>query len=413
MDITVKKGALSGRVSAPVSKSAAHRLLICASLSDAPCTLYCRGTNEDIDATISCLRSLGAGIKHEEGTFYITPIKKVNKGQTLDCSESGSTLRFLLPLAASLGADASFIGKGRLPSRPLSPLYELMCENGVKMSEKGVMPLKCEGTLHGNYFKIDGGVSSQFITGLLLASPVMGDEVTVEITGRCESAPYIDITLSCLEKFGIRAEKEQNTIKVSGKYISPGTLTVEGDWSSAAFWLTAGVLSSKGEIAVADLSPDSPQGDKEVVSCLKMLGGRVEFDGECFVAYPSKLTGCTIDCADIPDLVPILSVAAAFAEGDTVFENISRLRAKESDRVEAVCTMLKGFGIDTYATENTLAVHGGAPRGTFVDSFSDHRIAMSGAILALSCGSQCIIKNADCVKKSYPDFFIDLEKLIK
>ena len=410
MDVIVKKCTLSGTVSAPVSKSLAHRILICASLSNAPCKVYCQGTNEDIAATISCLTALGADIEYKSGAFYINPIKKVNKGCILDCSESGSTLRFILPLAAALGADASFIGKGRLPSRPLSPLYELMCENGVKMSEKGVMPLKCEGTLTGNYFKIDGGVSSQFITGLLLAYPIMGG-ATIEITGKCESSPYIDITLSCLKMFGIDVKRVQNVIKVNGKYISPGILTVEGDWSSAAFWLTAGVLAKKGEIRVLSLSKDSLQGDMAVLSCLKRLGGRVEFDNDCYIAYPSMLSGCTIDCSDFPDLVPILSVAAAFARGDTVFCNISRLRTKESDRVEAICALLSAFGISANATENTLTVHGGGPMGNFVDSFSDHRIAMSGAILAASCGCECTIKGAECVKKSYPNFFDDLNSL--
>ena len=413
MEITVKKGGLCGNVTSPVSKSCAHRLLICAALGDSPCKIICRTSNDDIDATVSCLCSLGAKIKYKDGVFYTEPIKKVLKGQTLNCLESGSTLRFLLPVAAALGADASFVGQGRLALRPLSPLYELMCENGVKMSPKGVFPLKCEGRLAAKRFVIDGGVSSQFITGLMLASPMTGERTVITIQNRCESAPYIDITVACLEKFGITVQKDGTTFTISGKYSCPSELEVEGDWSSAAFWLTAGVLSKKGEIRVYSLSPDSPQGDCRIISCLEQMGGKISRDcrSGCFIAHPSNLCGSTLDCSDIPDLVPILSVAAAFAKGETTFYNIARLRTKESDRIAAIRALLFGFGIKTEEEENALTVHGGRPGGSFADSFADHRIAMSAAILAKSCGCECVIKGAECVKKSYPDFFADLESL--
>ena len=410
MDVIIKKGQKPcGSAAAPVSKSEAHRLLICAALSDKPCRLLTGGTNDDIEATVGALTSLGAKITPVNGGYDIIPINNVTKDPLIDCKESGSTLRFMLPVAAALGADASFTGSGRLPERPLSPLYELMSGRGVRMSEKGKMPLSCRGRLSGDDFEIDGSVSSQFITGLLLASPLMGKEVTVKVTGKCESRPYIDITLSVMRKFGVNIESQGNTFTVSGSYKSPETVRAGGDWSSAAFWLTAGALSDKG-MTVTGLESGSAQGDRNIVNCLKALGADIS-EGGSFTARPSKLKGCVIDCADIPDLVPILSVAAAFADGETVFENISRLRSKESDRVLSVCALLDSFGIKTAAKPNRLTVTGGIPRGSYADSFSDHRIAMSAAILASVSGSECRIKGAECVSKSYPAFFDDLMSL--
>lgn len=413
MDITLSSNKrIGGSVRVPFSKSEAHRALICAALCDSECRVFFDGTNDDVEATSDVLRELGAKIDKKEGYLSVSPIMKPIKDRLLNCRESGSTLRFMLPVAAALGADARFTGEGRLPKRPLSPLYELMSASGVSMSEKGVMPLSCRGRLSGSSFDIDGSVSSQFITGLLLAAPLIGDRVTVNVTGKCESKPYIDITLSVMRKFGIDTKQSGSSYTVSGKYISPKEIIVGGDWSSAAFWLTAGALSDK-PVSVRGLDLQSAQGDRFIAEKLSALGADITADQSGVTARPSKLTGARIDCADIPDLVPILSVAAAFADGETVFENISRLRAKESDRVLSIVTMLDGFGIQVRADQNTLTVRGGSPRGARVDSCADHRIAMSGAILALSSGSECVIEGAECVSKSYPDFFKDLDLLTR
>lgn len=413
MDITISSNKrIGGSVRAPFSKSEAHRALICAALCDSECRVFFDGTNDDVEATSDVLRELGAKIDKKEGYLSVSPIVKPIKDRLLNCRESGSTLRFMLPVAAALGADAHFTGEGRLPKRPLSPLYELMSESGVSMSEKGVMPLSCRGRLSGSSFEIDGSVSSQFITGLLLAAPLIGDRVTVNVTGKCESKPYIDITLSVMRKFGIDTEQSGNSYTVSGKYSSPKEIVVGGDWSSAAFWLTAGALSDS-PVSVRGLDIHSAQGDRFIAEKLSALGANITADQSGVTAHPSKLTGARIDCADIPDLVPILSVAAAFADGETVFENISRLRAKESDRVLSIVTMLDGFGIQVRADENTLTVRGGNPRGARIDSCADHRIAMSGAILAVSSDSDCVIEGAECVSKSYPGFFKDLDLLTR
>lgn len=408
MKVKVRSGnPVHGRVNAPVSKSFAHRMLICAALADTPSRILCHGTNDDIDATVGCLEALGAVIKRSYPYFEVTPITKVNKERTLFCRESGSTLRFLLPVAAALHANARFDGEGRLPSRPLSPLYELMADNGVTLSEKNLFPLQCTGKLSGERFSIDGGVSSQFISGLLMACPVMSGRAVIEITGKMESTPYIDITIECMRAFGVEVIRRKNIITVSGAYRSFGDMCVEGDWSSAAFWLCAGVLS-KESVSVSGLSGSSAQGDRAVLDVLKAMNGKITCEKGIFTAHPSSLEGCTVDCSHIPDLVPILSVCACFAKGKTVFESISRLRSKESDRVTAIRTLLSDFGVKTESDGDTLTVYPSMPKGDFVDSFSDHRIAMSGAVLALSCGCDAVIDNAECVSKSYPTFFEDL-----
>ena len=398
-------------VKVPVSKSEAHRMLICAALADSPCGISIGRTNDDIEATVSALRALGAAITEKDGVFFVEPVKEVNKGALIDAKESGSTLRFLLPVAAALGADAAFTGEGRLPERPLSPLCDLMRENGVNMSEKCSMPLVCRGKLVGDRFEIDGGVSSQFITGLMLASPLISDRVTVAVTGKPESKPYIDITAGIMRKFGVNVEEKDNVYTVSGKYRSPGGIKSGGDWSGAAFWMVAGALSRRG-LAVEGAEIDSAQGDRAIIFRLHEMGADILCGSDVFFASSSKLHGTEIDCADIPDLVPVLSVAASFAGGKTVFHNISRLRAKESDRVAAIISLAEAFGINAGADLNTLTIEGGVPKSIRpVDSFGDHRIAMAAAIEAVSSGDECIIRNAGCVSKSYPAFFEDLSAL--
>jgi len=410
MDVKITNArAPHGDVTPPSSKSEAHRLLICQALSLAPGAVRVGATNDDIEATASALRSLGADMEYD-GENYILRSVEWKKGSTVFCRESGSTLRFLLPVAASLGLDAVFTGSGRLPERPLSPLYELMCANGVTMSEKGVMPLHCKGRLTGDRFDIDGSVSSQFITGLLLSAPLIGNGVTVNVTGRLESRPYIDVTVDAMRRYGIDVITSWQTYSVSGKYRPARSAQAMGDWSSAAFWIVAGTLSDKG-IRVFGLDPDSAQGDKQIIGQLRSLGANVRSESDRVIACRSDLKGALIDCADTPDLVPALSVAAAFADGVTVFENVARLRSKESDRIAAVEAMLNGFGIRTESERNTLRVYGGVPKGSEVDSFGDHRIAMAGALLACCSGSQCVIKGAGCVSKSYPAFFDHLGSL--
>ncbi len=418
---------LSGCVAAPVSKSAAHRLLICGALGDAPCTVACRGTNQDIEATVRCLKALGAEIAFADGQFAVTPIQQVAQGGILDCGESGSTLRFLLPVVCALGANATLIGSGRLPGRPLSPLYEELVAHGARFGGTNSLPLTAAGDLSAGVFTIDGGVSSQFISGLLFALPLLGKPAEIVVTGRLESARYIDLTLEALAAFGILPEQTATGWRFTGseRYHTPGDLAVEGDWSNAAFWLVAGAIGDPAKpLTVTGLSPDSRQGDREIVSLLRRFGARVEETGGSYTVTAAPLCGIDIDAAHIPDLVPILSVAAAFASGETVIRHISRLRIKESDRVATVLSLLGAFGVCAYADEDELVIMGGGQSGPtapafatpVLDSCNDHRIAMAAAVFASAAApadgiAGLTLTTAEAVRKSYPDFYEQFAKL--
>ncbi len=426
MQIKITPKSLNGCVSAPVSKSAAHRLLICAALGDKPCTIRCGGTNADIEATIACLCALGADIRREGEQLLVTPVFAggLRSGATLDCGESGSTLRFLLPVVCALNADCTLIGHGRLPNRPLSPLYEELVAHGATLGENGKMPLFASGSLSAGAFTIDGGVSSQFISGLLFALPLLSEPTEIVVTGKTESARYIDLTMEALAAFGITPEKTATGWKFDGteRYRSPETLTVEGDWSNAAFWLVAGALprtegAPDAPLTVTGLREDSLQGDKAIIPLLRRFGAKIERDGDTYTVTAAPLHGIEIDAADIPDLVPILSVAAAFASGETVIHNIARLRIKESDRVATVLFLLGALGVSAFADENTLTVIGGGSDGgtpaisaPTLDSFNDHRIAMAAAVFASAAvgdteNDALVIETAEAVRKSYPDFY--------
>ena len=407
-------GTLSGNVQVPPSKSVAHRMLICAALADKPCTIVCHDTNRDMEATVNCLNALSANIIYADGKFSVTPINNVQKGAKLDCGESGSTLRFLLPVAAAIGADATFTGQGRLPERPLSPLYEEMTAHGVKMTDNGHMPLSCQGNLPAGLYTIDGGVSSQFISGLLMALPLTGIQSRIVVTGKQESASYIGLTLNALRLFGIEIQTVTDGFIIPGgqEFTTPSTqVAVEGDWSAAAFWITAGVAGSKPVTCTGLDYERSAQGDRRIVDVLRKMGADITTAAGTITARPSKLTAAQIDCADIPDLVPILAVAASSAQGTTVFDNIRRLRIKESDRVQSILQLLGMTGIYAFASDNTLTVTGGPARDCAYDPSGDHRMAMAAAILAAAKIVKITISDAECVAKSYPAFFDDFNAL--
>lgn len=389
-------------------------MLICAALSAEPCSIVCSGVNDDIMATMRCLNALGAGISYSSGVFDVKPLSVV-KGGTLDCGESGSTLRFLMSVAAVLGADATFTGTGKLPQRPMGALTELLASHGVAIARasENELPVTCSGTLQGGRFAIPGNLSSQYLTGLLFALPLAAEDSEVEVIGGQTSASYIEMTLEALQVAGINIECTGNVYRIKGRqqYRMPQRVVVEGDWSSAAFWVVAGVIG-KDPITVCGMNNSSLQGDSAIVEHLRSMGAFIEVSGERVVAMPSHLFGTELDCADTPDLVPILSVAAAVAQGTTVFTNVGRLRFKESDRLAAMKSVLASFGIGVAVGEDTLTVYGGEPslQGS-VESFGDHRIAMSAAILSTIAGGAVAINGSNCVAKSYPTFFEDFAAL--
>ena len=387
MNITIQPGKLRGTVAAIPSKSQAHRLLICAAFADKQTQLYCPQTNRDITATVDCLNSLGAQITRTDWGYTIAPIHDLPKTARLSCCESGSTLRFLLPIAGALGVEATFCMEGRLPQRPLSPLWEEMERMGCRLTRPTENTILCKGKLIPGEYQIDGGVSSQFITGLLLALSLLPQESRLTVTGKIESKPYIDITKQALRLFGVDPEHLGKQ-----KFSTPGKLTVEGDWSNGAFFLAAKALGN--DLTITGLNSDSPQGDRAAESALSDL----------------VQGNTTISAADIPDLVPILAVAAGALRG-AVFTQIARLRLKESDRVAAVCSMITALGGKCEADENTLTVYPTGYIGGTVDAFGDHRIAMSAAIAATVCAEPVTILGAQAVEKSYPDFWAEYCRL--
>ena len=389
MDITITPKKLSGKITAIPSKSQAHRLLICAAFADRETSLRCPDTNRDIQATAQCLRELGATIQRTEDGYTVSSIHSIPASAVLPCQDSGSTLRFLLPLVGALGVDTVFRMEGRLPQRPLSPLWEEMERMGCRLSRPTENTLRCQGRLQAGDYTISGSVSSQFITGLLLACSRIAGRSRIRITGKLESAPYVTMTLEAMKAFGMTVE--DYTLAGGQPFHSPGELTVEGDWSNGAFFLAARVLGS--DVEVKNLSPDSPQGDRAAATLL-----------------PGLRSFLTIDASDIPDLVPILAVTAAANQG-ACFTNISRLRLKESDRVASVIEMLQNLGSRAEADENTLTVCGTGLSGGTVDAKNDHRIAMSAAIAATVCREKVTIVGAECVQKSYPQFFEEYRKL--
>lgn len=379
MDIIIQPGKLCGSINAIPSKSQAHRYLICAAFADGETVLICPETNRDIEATADCLCALGASITRTADGYRILPIQTVPEYAVLNCCESGSTLRFMLPIVGALGVDALFQMEGRLPSRPLSPLWEEMERMGCDLSRPDTTTIRCSRKLRAGKYSIDGSISSQFITGLLFALSLIEGKTDLDITGKLESKPYVDMTRAAMALFH------------APDYRTPGHIQVEGDWSNGAFFLAAKALGNS--LTVTGLNNESVQGDRAAAALIPAL---------------SEYT--CIDAADIPDLVPILAVVAAQNKG-AVFTNIQRLRLKESDRVETVIEMLRSLGGCAEAAENVLTVYGTGLTGGTVNSHNDHRIAMSAAIAATVCTCPVTILGADAVNKSYPAFWKEYRKL--
>lgn len=389
MDITIYPHKLRGTLTAIPSKSQAHRLLICAAFSDAMTTLKCPATNQDIEATADCLRALGAKIERTDSGYTVQPIENIPESAVLDCHESGSTLRFMLPIAGALGVDATFVMAGRLPQRPLSPLWEEMEHCGCSLSRPTMNTIHCIGKLSSGEYAIDGSVSSQFITGLLYAMALMPGKSRLTVTGKTESKPYIEMTQRALLAFGV--DTEDYSVSGSYPFKTPGELTVEGDWSNGAFFLAAKALGS--ELEILGLDPTSAQGDRVAAPILEQLDISI-----------------TVNAADIPDLVPILAVAAGAQKGAT-FTNVGRLRLKESDRVASVASMLQNLGAQVQVTQETLTVLPARYHSCTVDAVGDHRIAMAAAIAATVADGPVTILGAQCVAKSYPSFWEEYARL--
>lgn len=394
MDIRIEPSQLRGTVDIPASKSCAHRALISAALAEGISVISGVSMSKDIEATIGAMTALGAEFSADGTTVTVSGISSRMDKAVIDCNESGSTLRFVIPIAAALGTDSRFIGRGRLPQRPIDIYTRELGKNGVKFLTE-TMPYDITGTLKGGIFEIEGNVSSQFVTGLLFALPLLEGNSEIRLTSHLESRPYVDITIDILRRFGITVESSENGFRiVGGQKYKPYDYRVEGDYSQAAFFYVANALGS--EVNIANLVPDSVQGDRKILEILNET------------CYNGSIGCYRADCSDIPDLVPILAVLGAFGSGESVIYNAQRLRIKESDRLVTTAAMLNELGGDVAVTEDGLIIRPtGRMHGGTIDSAGDHRIVMAAAIAATKTDGAVIIRGAEAAEKSYPDFFKD------
>lgn len=390
--VLLKNSILGGDITVPPSKSVSHRALICSFLANAGVVEPIIDSN-DMRATQQVISAIREG------------------REVLDCIESGSTMRFMIPVAAALGLNVTFAGQGSLLTRTLGAYLDLLPQHGVSVESNGYLPIKLSGRLQSGTFEIAGDVSSQYITGLHMALPLLDGDSKIVLTTVLQSKPYVDITLKVLSDFGIEVkETDYGYFVAGGQKYKPRDYRVESDWSQAAFFLAAGVLG--GELMLHGLDPNSAQGDKEIVTVLKQFGGDIECRNGVYTAKKSALHGIDIDAENIPDLVPILAVVAAYADGDTTIFGAERLRYKESDRIESVCSNLVRMGAEVEQRPDGMVIHGRKRlKGGELVGFNDHRILMAFSVAALFADGDTTITDAESINKSYPDFFDDYNNL--
>lgn len=414
MNAYITPAKLNGEITAPTSKSYAHRLMIAAFLSGDG-TVENVTFSKDAYATVNVLKALGGEVKISGNSVKITRAKSCAArdeersagGYALaNAIESGSTLRFLLPVAAALGKKVEFTGEEGLLKRPFKQLTDCLNERGAKIDG-----LKVSGKLKSGEFKITASVSSQFISGLLFALPLLDGDSEIVLDGEQVSKSYVDITIDVLKLYGIEITPSKSGYFIKGNqtYKSGKTVKVEGDWSGAAFYLSAGAIN--GEITVKGLNPESVQGDRKIIGVLKRFGASVTVSDGGVTVKRNKLNGTTVDLEDIPDLGQIISVVAAYATGETVLKSVNRLKIKESDRLKAITDMLSVSGIAYYSADDELKIYGGAPKGGSFSGGNDHRTVMSCAVLAANAMGETQITDAEAINKSYPDFFKDYKIL--
>ena len=401
MNVTITPKPLEGTITPPPSKSQAHRALLAAALSGGVSLLSGLAQSQDIAATLSCLRALGTGVEEAgPGALRIhglgCSIPQAGPFPVFDCGESGSTLRFLIPVALVAAGGGWFTGRGRLLERPQGPYFALFEEKGVSYERTGDF-LTVQGRLTPGTYALPGDVSSQFVTGLLYALPLLEGDSELVLTTPLESRGYVDMTLDVLRKFGIRVEETASGFRVPGNQaFQARDLTIEADWSQAAFWYAANFLD--GEIDIQGLDHGSAQGDRRIALDYWTL------------ARPGEVE---LDVSQCPDLVPPLAAIAAGRSGVTRLTHAARLRMKESDRLTAVADVLTALGAEVTEGPDSLTLTGRdtLPGGAVVDSHNDHRIAMMAAVAALACEAPVTVTGAECVAKSYPNFWEDYEKL--
>ena len=421
--LVITPNSLNGEVVIPSSKSIGHREIICSGLASGKSIVDNISISKDIEATIEGLKSFGAKINEIPSKFQgrcAFSIEgtdgKINlKNKIIDCRESGSTLRFLIPLGILSNEKIIFIGSGKLIERPLDPYFEIFNKKGIEykiFSDKINLPLEINGKLKSGVYSLVGNISSQFISGLLFALPLCDGDSVIEITTKLESESYINLTLDALKKYGIEIINKNHKryiIKGNQKYKNIET-SVEGDYSQGAFWLVAGALSEN--IKSIGLGFGSIQGDQKIVDILKEMNVNLKISENKIISMESKTRGTIIDGSDCPDIIPILTVLASVSEGVTKIINSERLRYKECDRLTAIATELNKIGADIQELSDGLIINGKKSlKGGEVSCWNDHRIAMSLAIASIKCSEKLILRGTECVEKSYPEFWKDFVSL--
>ena len=408
MKAEIFRSKLFGTVKVPPSKSYLHRALIAAALADGETVINNFQQSDDISATVDCIKAIGAKVQISSETCKVSG-GYFTKNATLNCNESGTTLRLFMPICAALGINSAFLGRGKLPDRPNTELLEALALQGIQI-DGDKLPITFTGKLKSGEFKISGGISSQYISGLLFALPLLDGDSKIVLKTPLMSSAYVDITLDVLRAFGIKVERKDYGFFVCGgqKYAPVSMYCVEGDFSQAAFWLVGGAIA--GEVAVKGLNLESIQGDRKIIDILRYVGANVKTDGDCVTVSKGKLKSFALDCNDIIDLVPVLSSLAVCADGESQFSGVERLKIKESDRLSAVINNLAALEIKSEYVGKKLVISGGKTSNGNIDSFNDHRIIMAFAVLGLVT-ERITIANIEAINKSYPRFFDEFSRL--
>ena len=413
MNVRIKKGLLKGTINVPSSKSLTHRAIIAASLANGKSIIKNINKSKDIEATISAMKHLGAKISESDNELIIEGCYPHLVNNVIDSNESGSTIRFLIPLSLLQDKEVTFIGHNKLVDRPQDVYLDIFKEKGIwyKKDNNHYLPLTVRGPIKGGIYNIRGDVSSQFITGLLYTLPLCKEDSEIRITTKLESKSYIDLTIDVLKKFGIEIKYNNNIYYIKGSQTyQPTNYTVEGDFSQAAFFLASDMLGSF--VRLKNMNPDSLQGDKEIINYIERIGGKVIYKDSLYYCVSGKTNNVDIDVSNTPDLGPILTCLLSQVEGKSTLYNASRLRIKECDRITCVKEELIKLGLDISETYDSIIINGKKKvNGATIDSHNDHRLVMSFAILATISESDVVITNAEAINKSYPNFFKDFESL--
>ncbi len=409
MDIRITPAIMGGEVSAIASKSYAHRMLMCAMLTRKSGVINNVVESKDIKATINFLNALNTKVDIKDNKFYLSS-GDIPKTANIDCIESGSTVRFILSILAALKVNAFVTGKEGLQKRPLIDLIKVLRENGEYV-DSDTLPLNMSGEIKSGEYRINGSISSQYITGLLMALPILNGDSKIVIEGNLVSKSYLDITLEVLRLFKIDIKEETwgYAIKGNQKYIMPDNLAVQGDWSNAAFFIVLGAINK--DIKVNNLVLDSNQGDREIIDIVEKMGAKVNKSDNSVSVTKAPLHSIELDAKNIPDLVPIVSILMACAKGESKITNVDRLKIKETDRLKAVQETLDRMGIENRYESNTLYIKGGVIKPFRGISYNDHRMVMMQAIAASIASGDSTIQGIEAVEKSYPTFFEDYKSL--